>query len=110
VALVSAVVAVVVAFLVWLAWAAWHQANTSLDGDVTSFTVLSPHEIAVTISVQRATGDLVVCTIEARASDHGLVATQDLTVPAGRSGSVQVQATIRTEREATSADVAGCRS
>ena len=104
VALIAAVGAVVVLFLGWLVWAAWHHANTTVSGDITSFSVVSPHEIAVTISVQRATGALVVCTVEARASDHELVAAQDVTVPAGQSGSVQVDATIRTDREATSAD------
>jgi hypothetical protein len=108
-ALIAAVVAVAVSFLAWLGWAAWHHARTSVSGDVTSFSVVSPHEIEVTISVERASGDLVVCTIEARASDHELVAAQDITVPAGHSGSVEVKATIRTDREATSVDVTGCR-
>jgi uncharacterized cupredoxin-like copper-binding protein len=108
-ALIAAVVSIVVLFLAWLAWAAWHHARTSVSGDVTSFSVVSSHEIDVTVSVQRPSGDLVVCTVEVRASDHELVAAQDITVPAGQSGSVQVKATIRTDREATSADVTGCR-
>jgi len=108
-ALIAVVASVCVVFLAWLVWAAWHHARTSVSGDVTSFSVVSSHEIEVTISVQRPHGDLVVCTVEARASDHVLVAAQDITVPAGESGSVKVKATIRTDREATSADVTGCR-
>jgi hypothetical protein len=104
------VAALVVVFTAWLAWAALHHARTSVSGDVTSFNVVSPHQIEVTITVQRPTGGLVVCTVEARASDHELVATQDITVPAGRSGSVQVETTVRTDREATTADVSDCRS
>jgi hypothetical protein len=107
--LIAAVAAVAVAFLAWLLWAALHNARTSVTGAITSFSVVSAHEISVTITVQRPDGDLVVCTVEARASDHGLVAAEDVTVPAGSSGSVQVSADIRTDREATSADVAGCR-
>jgi|SRR4051794_19722627 hypothetical protein len=108
-ALLTAIVAVVALFLVWLAWAALHHAKTSVTADVTSFSVVSTHEIAVTIDVERASGDRVVCTVEAQASDHGLVATEDIAVPAGDSGSVQVSARIRTDREATSVDVSGCR-
>jgi hypothetical protein len=108
-ALTCAIVAVAALFLGWLGWAAWHHASTNVTGDVTSFTVVSPHEIKVTIDVDRATGDRVVCTVEARASDHGLVATQDIDIPAGQSGSVQVEATIRTDREATTAAVTVCR-
>jgi hypothetical protein len=110
IALAAAIAAIAVLFLAWLVWAAWHHASTSVSGEVTSFSVVSEHEVQVGVSVDRASGDRVVCTVEARASDHGLVATQDLTVPAGSSGSVQVNLTIRTDREATSADVAGCRS
>jgi hypothetical protein len=108
-ALTSAVVAVVALFLAWLGWAAWHHASTSVSGDITSFSVVSSHQIDVTIEVQRPTGDRVVCTVEARASDHGLVAEQDVAIPAGQSGSVQVDTTIRTDREATTAAVTGCR-
>jgi hypothetical protein len=109
-ALIAAVASVAVLLLAWLIWAALHDARTSVTGDVTSFSVVSAHEIAVTITVRRPDGNLVVCTVEARASDHGLVAAQDVTVPAGQSGSVQVDADIRTDREATSADVTACRS
>jgi hypothetical protein len=108
IALIGAVATVVVLFAAWLGWAAWHQAHTAVSGDITSFRVLSPHEIKVTIDVHRPNGDRVVCTVEARASDHELVAAQDVTVDAGDSGSVQVEATIRTVREATSATVSGC--
>jgi hypothetical protein len=108
-ALITAVVAVVVLSAAWLGWAAWHQARTAISGDITSFRVVSPHEIEVTIDVRRPTGDRVVCTVEARAADHQLVAAQDVTIDAGESGSVQVDATIRTDREATSATVSGCR-
>jgi hypothetical protein len=108
-ALIAASIVVSAAFLAWLVWAAWHHASTSVSGQVTAFSVVSQHEIAVTINVQRSTGDLVVCTVEARASDHELVAAQDVTIPAGSSGSTQVKATIRTDREATTADVTGCR-
>jgi hypothetical protein len=108
-ALITAIVAVAALFLAWLGWAAWHQARTSVTGDITSFKVVSPHQIEVTLDVQRPNGDRVVCTVEARASDHQLVAAQDVAVAAGESGSVQVDVAIRTEREATAAAVTGCR-
>jgi hypothetical protein len=108
-ALIAAVVLIVAAFLAWLAWAAWHQASTSVTGDITAFSVVSPHAVRVTIDVSRPSGEAVVCTVEARAEDHGLVATQDVTIPAGDSGSVSLETTIRTDRSATSATVTGCR-
>jgi hypothetical protein len=107
-ALITAVAVVVVLFAAWLGWAAWHQARTAVTADITSFRVVSAHEIEVTIDVHRPTGDRVICTVEARASDHELVAAHDVTIAAGDSGSVQVDATIRTDREATSATVSGC--
>jgi hypothetical protein len=107
--LITAVVVLVALAAAWLGWAAWHQARTAVSGDITSFRVVSPHEIEVTIDVHRPTGDRVICTVEARASDHELVAAQDVTIDAGDSGSVQVDTTIRTDREATSATVSGCR-
>jgi uncharacterized membrane protein len=109
VTLVSLVAALAVAFLAWLAWAALHQAGQSVTGRLTGFTVLSPHAVRVTLVVDRSSGQSVVCTVEARAADHGLVGSQDVTVPAGESGSVPFEATLRTDREATTADVTGCR-
>jgi hypothetical protein len=109
VALRVLVVAVAAAFLGWLTWAALHQASQSVTGRVSGFTVISQHAVRVTLLVDGSGGDSVVCTVEARAADHGLVGSQDVTVPAGESGSVPFEATIRTDREATTADVTGCR-
>jgi hypothetical protein len=107
--LIGVVSLVAAAFLAWLAWAALHQAGEGVSGQLTGFTVQSPHAVQVTIEVQGAGGDAVVCTVEARAADHGLVGSQDITIPAEESGSQPYETTLRTDREATTASVTGCR-
>lgn len=93
----------------WLMWAAWHQANATAHGGMRSFTVVSEHQVDVLIDIRRSDGEAVTCTLKAQAADHTIVGEQDVVVPAGKSGEIEFAATIETDREATTATVAGCR-
>jgi hypothetical protein len=109
VALIAAASALAAAFLGWLAWAALHQAREGVSAQIVGFTVVSPHAVRVTLEVDSGDDADVVCTVEARAADHGLVGTRDVTVPVDDGGSARYETVIRTDREATTAAVTGCR-
>ena len=105
-----AVIAVgVVALLGWVVWAAMGQADDNrVGGLVESFDVRSPHEVAVTVQITRTSTDAVQCTITAIATDHTEVGQRLVRLPAGPSGTRTITTVVRTEREATTADVVGC--
>jgi Domain of unknown function (DUF4307) len=103
------VIAVVVGGLLgWLVWAALGQSRDTVGGLVQSYDVRSPHEISVTVQITRTSAAAVHCTVSAIASDHSEVGRRVVRLPAGSSGTRTITTTVRTEREATTADVAGC--
>lgn len=99
---------VVAGMLGWLVWAALGRSQDSVGGLVESFDVRSPHGIAVTVRITRTSTDAVQCTITAIASDHSQVGLLTLRLPAGPAGTSTLTTLVKTEREATAADVAGC--
>ncbi len=96
------------ALLVWLVWAAWSHATPDVSGELQGYQVVSAHEVTVTLQVRRAGREAVVCTVQAQAVDHTVVGEDAVTVPAGAAGDVTFEATLRTDREATTATVSGC--
>lgn len=105
-----AVAVVALALLGWVGWAAWSHSQIDVDGRLTSFDVVSEHEVEVVAVVTRRAGQAVACDVVAQAEDHTSVGEGRLTVPAGDTTEVTATATIRTDREATSATVSNCRS
>jgi type II secretory pathway component PulM len=106
--MILAVAVLALAFLGWLLWAAWFQSTASVTGDLQSYDVVSEHEVRVTVEVRRSSGAAVTCTVRASAADHGVVGDQQVTIPAGESGTVTYEATITTDRRASSATVSDC--
>lgn len=104
----AVVALVVVALLGWLMWAALGRSHDTVGGLVESFDVRSPHAIAVTVQITRTTTAAAQCTVTAIASDHSQVGRKTLRLPAGPSGSRTLTTLVRTEREATAADVVDC--
>ncbi len=100
---------VVAALLAWAVWAAIGQSGNGVGAVVRSYQVKSPHVVSVTVDITRATTDRVRCTVTAIATDHTQVGQRVVTMPAGASGTRSVTVAVRTEREATAADVGGCR-
>lgn len=95
--------------LAWLLWAAWTHANQQVDGELTSFDVVSAHEVTVVFDVRRDSGDAVECTLQAKAADFAVVGEDVVLIPAGDAGTVTKELTLRTDREATSATVEACQ-
>lgn len=98
-----------VVLLAWAVWAALGQSHDAVGGLVQSFRVTSPHEVSVTVQITRTSTGPVRCTLSAVAEDHSQVGETVVRIPSGRSGTRTLTTTIKTERTATTAIVAGCR-
>lgn len=107
--LVVITVAVVI-LAAWAVWAGWSQSRPDIHGRLHSFEVVSPHKITVRIDVFRPGSSAIACSVVARAVDHRPVGEEEWRLPAGDSGTHPLSGTIKTSREATSANVEGCRS
>jgi hypothetical protein len=105
---IAAIAVIVAGLLAWLVWAALAQSRSTIGGVVQSYDVRSPHQIVVTLQVSRGSGDAVTCTVTALASDHTEVGRRAVRDPAGQSGTRAFRVAVKTEREATTATVAGC--
>lgn len=102
-------VVIVAALLAWAIWAAFGRSGDSAGAVVRSFEVRSEHLMTVTVDITPASSDPARCTVTALATDHTQVGEQVVRLPAGSSGTSSVTVSVRTEREATSADVGDCR-
>lgn len=105
-----AAAAVALAFLGWLGWAAWEHSRSDVGGRLSSFEVVSAHEVEVHVEVTRHDGQAVVCDVAAQAADHTTVGERQVRAPAGDADQLTVTSTIRTDREATSVTVSNCRT
>jgi hypothetical protein len=108
-----AVVLVVVAALVvsgvgLLTWTVIFESNPSVRSDLTGYDVKGEHEAVATITVARKSATTrATCQLQAVSADHavvGEVAQRVFDGPATQT----VQVEIRTEREATTVELAGC--
>ena len=99
-----------VLLLTWLGWAAWEHSRPSAGGTLHGFEVVSPHQVRVVVDLTRVGGDGVTCDVTAQASDHSSVGEGSVAAPPGPAGQVRETATIRTDREATTATVSNCRT
>lgn len=104
----GAVALAIVALLGWLGWSAWDQATRTVAATISSFDVVSAHRIEVTVDIHRPAGSTAQCTLRAQASDHSVVGELVVSVPAGGESDVQIRTAIKTDHEATSADVSSC--
>lgn len=102
-------VIVVAALLAWAAWAAFGPTPDTVGAVVRSYDVKSQHLVSVTVDITRTTTAAVQCTVTAIATDHSQVGEGVVRLPAGDSGTTSVTLAVRTEREATTADVDTCR-
>lgn len=106
--LVLSVAVVAALALGWLLWIAWHHANPAVRGELSSYEVVSDHEVRVVIEVRRDSSASVECTVRAQAESHGIVADQAVTIPAGSDEDVRFSTTVPTERRATAVTVSDC--
>lgn len=94
-----------VGFLGWLAWAAWFHGSPDAESELVSYDVRGVHETVAVVHVALADGVEASCRVRALARDHTTVGETAFTPTPGRN-----EVSIRTEREATSVDLVGCRT
>ena len=101
--IVSVVVVAAVA-LAWLAWAAFDQATPKVESHLVGYDVVDAHRTTARIDVAvHDAGSHPTCTVRALAADHSVVGELTFEPTPGTN-----TVTVRTEREATAADVPGC--
>jgi hypothetical protein len=105
-----AVAAVALALLGWLGWAAWEHSRADVTGRLQTFEVIDEHAVRIGVVLTRNEGQGVVCDVVAQADDHTTVGEGTVTAPPGSSSQLTATATVRTDREATSATVSNCRT
>jgi hypothetical protein len=95
---------VALAGLGWVAWAAYDEATPKVQSQLVTFHVSGEHAVSARIDVQVAAGTTgASCTVEALAADHSIVGELHFRPTDGAN-----DVTVRTERAATSVEVAGC--
>jgi len=107
----AGVALLVAASLAWVVWAALEHARPKVTSDLRSFEVVDQHTATATFTVVRRTPAVAAsCLVRAQATDHSVVGELNVTVGPGGDEVRTLTETVRTEREATSVSVVGCRA
>ncbi|XVQ12582.1 DUF4307 domain-containing protein [Spirillospora sp. CA-255316] len=86
-----------------------HADNTpGIAAQTITFVVQSDSSVQVSYAVAKARGDEVRCTVDAFDTDFAIVASSEITVPAGIE-KIERTDTLRTSKRATGARVKDCR-
>ncbi|WP_170970363.1 DUF4307 domain-containing protein [Nocardioides jishulii] len=104
-ATIAASVALGVVFLAWVAWAAFFHGAPAAESQVVGYDVIDKHAVDVRVQVQLDDVDEAECVVRAISVDKSVVGELAFT---GTDGVQTV--TVRTEREATSVEMVGCRA
>jgi hypothetical protein len=105
---------IVIGLLVAVSAGGWavimgHANNTpGIASQTITYQVLDDSTVRIRYGVAKATGDVVKCTVDAFDTDFGIVATSEITVPAGTDKLTRTD-TLRTTKRATGARVKDCR-
>lgn len=98
-------------FLGWLGWVMITHGNPAVTSSLVSFDVVDQHTATATFTVVRRSADVEAsCLLRAQAPDHSVVGELNLAVGPGGDEVSTLTETLRTEREATSVSVVGCRA
>lgn len=96
--------------LAWLAWAAWSQGTPDVQSSLRSFDVVDAHTTTADVVVKPRSSEVSAsCLVRAFAVDHSVVGELNFKV-ADENGATVRTVTMRTEREATSVELIGCRT
>ena len=110
-AVVAAVVVLVAAGLSWLVWVMLEHGRPEAQSSMVSFRAEGQHAVVATFTVVRRSADIEAsCLLRAFSTDHTIVGELDLTVGPGEPTTTTLEETVRTEREATSVEMVGCRT
>lgn len=106
---VAVIAVLTLALAAWAVWAAWGQSSGQVSGLVQSYAVTSPHAIRVTVQITRPSGQAAHCAVWALASDHSRVGEDVVRITTAGPTTAVRTLVIRTDREATTADIGTCR-
>ena len=110
-AVVAVVVVLVAAGLSWLVWVMLAHGRPLAQSDLVGFERVDEHHVEATFTVVRRDADVAAsCLLRALAADHSVVGELDVAVGPGGATRQDVKRTLRTEREATSGELVGCRA
>jgi hypothetical protein len=107
--LVVALVAVLaVAAGGWLLWVVLFHGRPQVTSQLVGYDVRNEHAATATFTVVRRDADVrASCLLRAVAADRAVVGELTVPVTSGPT-TVRLTSTVRTEREATAVDLAGC--
>jgi hypothetical protein len=110
-AVVAVAVVIVAAGLSWLVWAMLEHGRPEAQSALVGFEATDAHTTVATFTVVRSDADIEAsCLVRAFAGDHAIVGEANVTVGPGGPTRQTLEETVRTEREATSVEVVGCRT
>jgi hypothetical protein len=109
--LLAVVVLVVAALLGWLVWVMVVHSRPLVHSQTVSYQVVDDHAATARFAVVRREAEVrASCLLRAYAEDHAVVGEANVPVAAGVPLRTTVEATVRTERRATSVELLGCTS
>jgi hypothetical protein len=104
----GAIGTVVLIALVWLLWVAFVQSNPPVSSRLLGFKISSDTSATATIQVDRSKSVDADCRLQAKAADFSIVGEITVTVPAASNRRQTLDATLTTQRTATSVVLVGC--
>jgi 4-amino-4-deoxy-L-arabinose transferase-like glycosyltransferase len=96
--------------LAWLGWVILVQSRPQVTSQLLGYSVHGQHAARATFTVERRDASVrASCLLRAFAADHSVVGERTVAVT-GRTGEggARLVRTVRTERQATTVDLAGC--
>jgi hypothetical protein len=109
--LVGAIALSVIVALAWVAWTTVYHSRPLARSELIAYHIADAHTAEATVTVVRRDRDVVAsCLLRATAADHSVVGELAFTVDAATPPTATSDRTIRTEREATSVEMVGCRA
>lgn len=97
---------VMAAAVAWLLYAAW-ASTPPLDAGITSYNVVSDHELHIKVSYRADAGVDGRCQFRATSADHNVVGERSISLQELREAGGD-WLVIRTERRATMVELLGC--
>lgn len=107
--LVPVVAGPLLALVVFWLWVSAYHSNPPLTADVTGFEITSDSEIRVQVRIDRARPEVTGrCLVFAQAPDNERVGEVSVPIAASDREVEEIEVTIRTFRQSTTAAVDGC--
>ena len=95
----------------WLGWVAFFHSTPAASSELVAWEVVDDRSVTARVSVVRRDADVeATCLLRAQAEDHTVVGESTFRVGPGGSARAVYRVEVRTERPATSVDLAGCRA